>query len=86
MKTTSRKTITNNQEHCKEMHTIWRCYVLRAIRSTQHHGDNETGSPMQRLMSRRAYTLEPISDTLQMPCIIEPNLVSSLEKQTEADV
>lgn len=77
MKRTSRKIITDNQEHCKEMHTIWRCYVLRATRSTQHHGDNETGSPMQCLMSRQAYTLEPISDTLQMSCIIEPNLDST---------
>lgn len=39
--------------------------------------DNEIGSPMQRLMSRRAKTLIPISDTLRKPCIIEPNLVST---------
>ena len=35
----------------------------------------EIGSPMQRIMSRRAKTLIPTSDNLRKPCIVKPSLV-----------
>ena len=37
--------------------------------------DAEIGSPMQRLMSRRAKTLIPTSDNLRKPCVVKPSLV-----------
>lgn len=43
--------------------------------------DEQVGSPMQRLMGRRAKTLLPISDGLRKPTTVQPETISS--KQME---
>ena len=47
--------------------------ALLDLRNTPR--DAEIGSPMPRLMSRRAITLIPTSDNLRKPCVVKPGLV-----------
>lgn len=49
--------------------------ALLDLRNTPR--DEQTGSPMQRLMGRRAKTLLPISNGLQKPTTVQPETVSS---------
>ena len=68
------QTVKNLMKKCKESGDDVYLSLLD-LRNTPR--DEMIGSPMQRLMGRRAKTLLPISDNLRKPTTVQPETVSS---------
>ena len=78
-----KKQFKQSTKNTEEMNRFRRRCTSALLDLRNNPMDAEIGSPMQRLMSRRAKTLISTNDNLRKPCVVKPSLATLIQWNTD---